>query len=271
MTRLHTLKSVYTDFYSVYSLREAANQIKPLTRLQKPFFVIGMPGSLHFVDLCLRFIPNHHEIIFVANGLSSWEEDWAKKNLQLSGFIRIHRPLQHGLVLDFLLRNFKSPFGILDYDCFVINPELFSSISKIDSNSMLNAVYCYKNQILDFEIAETFLLFLNPEVILQIQDDYRVNSRQIDYSDLSNKVKRKLLEIGIDKNHLPEEYKPYFDTMRLWFPLELQMEKRAISWKSTQSSRNQPRKSSSVGGGRSQYGLHIPVGCAWRLRLETHP
>jgi len=186
-----------------------------------PFAIIGIPGSLCEVSLCLRFVPDDQPIFFVANGLDPWELQWAKSNLKFDGFLEISSILPHGDVIDLLLHGINEPFGIMDYDCIILNPSYFSKLWNLTNNTLVNAIFGQKNRELELDIPETFIMFLNAPIIRQICNSYQVDSNLTYYSKLNKKVKSKLHEIGIDRTHLPESFKDYIDTAKLWIALGL--------------------------------------------------
>jgi len=199
-----------------FSARARALRTFPdLSALNNPFFIVGIPGSLHVVELCLKFVPSDVDIVLVANGLDAWELGWAREHLKVKTTVVIERMLDHGDVLDLLFEKYHRPFGILDYDCFVINPNSFQRIREISSECMLNAFFIYRNETLGLELPETFFLYFNTPVINSIKRQYSINSKSISFDLLSKKVKKQLAKIGIDRGHYPEEYKKHFDTLRL--------------------------------------------------------
>lgn len=187
-----------------------------LREIKNPLIVIGIGGCLHLVNLCLRYIPKHQRIIFISNGLSEWENEWARNNLRFDGFLQLHKRYYHANVIDFLLSYFRYPFGIIDYDCFVFDPSYFQKLHQLNTNTLLNSAFVHHNPSLDLDLPETFLLFFNTKIIRSIQRKYKVDSKPVEFSMLSRKVLQSLNLIGITGDCYPEEYKNYFDTLRLW-------------------------------------------------------
>lgn len=212
-------QAFYTDISSMIIINKASRDVSRILDVDNPFFIIGIPGSLHLVDICLRFIPPDQKIIFISNGLSEWEYNWALDHFETDGFLRLPKLLEHGRVLDFLFKHFFRPFGILDYDCFVLNSKIFIRMAQMAQNTMLNAIFVHKNPILNIDIPETFFMYFNPELIRVIQQKYHASSRIRDFTGVSQKAKTKLSTLGIDGQHYPEEYKAYFDSTRLWYCL----------------------------------------------------
>lgn len=203
-----------------FSARARALRTFPdLSALNNPYFIVGIPGSLHVVELCLKFVPSDVDIVLVANGLDAWELGWAREHLKVKTTVVIERMLDHGDVLDLLFDQYPRPFGILDYDCFVLDPAYFYKMQALDPKTLANGLFVHKNEQLNLEFPETFMLFFNSEVIRQIRRTYRVKSVHYNYLCLAPAVKRRLKTVGVDQAHHPEAYKDYFDTLRLIYSL----------------------------------------------------
>ncbi|PKO09626.1 MAG: hypothetical protein CVU40_10045 [Chloroflexi bacterium HGW-Chloroflexi-2] len=193
-----------------YKVREQFSDIKDNT-----FFIIAIPGCLHILEICLKNIPNYINIIIVSNGLTGWEQTWLSKNLKFRKIIKIPFLYPHGEVIDILIKNIDKPFGIMDYDCFVFDHNLFKEAIVISQNHQLNAFFCYKNKKIDLELPETFFLYINPYVYNQLMKKYRINCNITTYFDLPISVRKKIQKIGILKNQMPEDHKNYFDTLKV--------------------------------------------------------
>jgi len=170
------LQRIYLDLSSSAIAIKAKTQLTALAHLEDPFFVIGVPGSLHVVERCLRFISESQNIIFIANGLTDWENRWAQSNLKVNGMISFASMLKHGAVLDFLISKSKKHFGILDYDCFVFDPTLFAQIKLLKPETIVNAAFGHKNQALDLEFPGTFFMFFNQQILNMIKQKFHVTS-----------------------------------------------------------------------------------------------
>lgn len=218
----HELYQLLFKIESYLAIAETKRNFPDISQLKNPFFIVGIPGSLCEVEICLKFLPEDQDVVFVANGLDKWELEWAKRNLHVDAFVIINRTvLRHGSVLDLLFEEYREPFGIMDYDCFVFDSTLFSRLTSIKEDTLLNATYGQMNRKLNLDIPETFIMFFNTPIISQIRKTYSVDSNLTYYSQLSDKVKQKLREIGIDRAHQPEDFKNYFDTAKLWISLGL--------------------------------------------------
>jgi len=201
--------------------KESENKFPKVSFKNSPFAIIGIPGSLCELSVCFRFIPDDQPIFFIANGLDQWELQWAKSNLKFDCLLEISRTIPHGDVIDLLLDGIHEPFGIMDYDCIIFDPSYFSKLKELTNNSLLNAIFGQRNRVLDLDIPETFIMFLNTPIIREICTSFQIDSNVVYYSKLNTNVKSKLLEIGVDSTHLPEAFKDFIDTTKLWIALGL--------------------------------------------------
>jgi len=214
--RLYSLRS---DLFAFLALTRTKTTLKALERLEKPIFIISIPGTLHLVELCQRFIPRGRNVVLIANGLSDWELVFARDKLARAEIIEIPHMLEHGYVIDLLLAGLRQPFCLLDFDCFVFNQTLFAEMSEIPPGNMMNAVFSHHNPELNLYIPQTFMLTFDPQVIHPLQMKYHAPSKKQDLSIVSGRVRRKLTEIGVNPDHYPLEYMAYFDTLHLWYSL----------------------------------------------------
>jgi len=218
------IKTKYEDLWSKPILDEAASKLKAFDNLDSPYIIVAVPGCLCELELCLRHIPIQQDLLIVDNGLTGWERSWFNdKHRQIPVLELGKKMIDHARVLDMILDNFGKAFGILDYDCFVFEPSLFDNLSKIESDVMMNALFCQTDNQLNIKTPETFIAFLNTDLINQIKQKFGVNSQSKYFFEISNEVRSQLKLIGVDKDHPLEQYKNYFDTTRLWTALGLSL------------------------------------------------
>lgn len=238
------------------------------------FFIIAIPGSLHLVELCLKFVPPHVKIAIISNGLSDFENEWMKKNLRFEQLITLPSVFLHGDVIDLLVKNVKYPFGILDYDCFVFRPELFNEALNIDKKDQLNAFFYTANQSLNLEIPSTFFLYINAPVYRELISKYGINCTHYAYFQLPQKAREKLRTMGIDGKHRPESFKNYFDTLQALMMIGV-AEGYSINFKRKFPSRFTPSDEIFHVGGVSDPNSHkhlwgVRGSYLWRFALEHH-
>ncbi len=208
---------MYQKLLAHIAKKRVNEETRKVRHIKNPLFIVAMPGCLCELSLCISFLTNDQAIVIINNGLSNWELSWLKERLpnlqviQFSPYI-----LDHAIILDFLLHSLENPFGILDYDCFVYEPELIPQLQNLQKDELLSALFCQTDNDLGLQSPETFVAWLNPRPIREIQKKYSVTSAGTYYLPLSEKVKNALQKIGIDEENPIEKYKGYLDTTRLW-------------------------------------------------------
>jgi len=267
------LKNPKSIIFKRKFLEHIKNQAKDTGK--NTFFVIAIPGSIHIVELCLSFVPENVPVTIIANGLTTWESQWINDHLRFSQIIHIPSILSHGDVINALVKSVQYPFGILDYDCFVFNPGLFDKAVKIKDNHQLNAFFSSTNPITYLELPATFFLMINAPLYRELIQKYKIDCRHISFFQLSRTVRQRLKSIGIDSNHLPEDFKNYFDTLRLLMVLGLAdgypinyVERFPAKFKASSEifhvgGISDPNKHKHLWGVRGSY--------FWRLALINHP
>lgn len=180
-----------------YKLNYTHSDFKKLENLNNPFFIVLIPGSIHVFEICLKYIPPSVNIVLVLNGLDQWEQSYVKSRFNYPS-IFIREMTKHGKILDLIFDNFKKPFGIIDYDCFVIDISLFERIINISNPSLMNAVFLYHDEVLNLDIPRTFFLFLNTPLINKIRKRYHLTADTCVYHELSQETKKQISKLGIN-------------------------------------------------------------------------
>jgi hypothetical protein len=217
--RINVIKDIFPHLLSRFKRNfqdyQVIKQIQRVNEVSKPFFVICIPGSLHLVQLFLRFFPKDENVILVLNGLSEPETNWAHGHFSAQRIVTIPELLNHGKVMDLLFGGMDRPFGILDYDLFITNHQLLKQLKNISQDSMGNVLYITKNQTLQLNFPQTFAMFFNTPAVKPIIQKFKLSCQNTRYPKLSSKIQQALSRIGIDATHLPEENKEYFDSTRV--------------------------------------------------------
>lgn len=187
---------------------------------KKPIFIIVMPGSLHIVDLCLKYLPKYANIVLILNGLCQWEEEWISHNLVYQWSIRTDWILDHPTIINKLFQSMDYPFGIMDYDCFLVDPKGFEQFLTFDDRTLGNAFFYQKIHHLDFYLPHTHALFFNTARVRKLFEDYDIDASRIGYDELTAKNQIELNKLGINSTCLPEaDYN--FDTLKVMILLGL--------------------------------------------------
>jgi hypothetical protein len=203
---------------SLFNLR------RKLRRLDQPegsFFMIVMPGGFHIAKLAIDYFPADRNLVVIGNGVDKAEAKWAQQNLPVARVLRTRPMFRHHDVLNAIFDSWDSNFGIVDYDCFVLEKGLVERLCAIEGGSLMNAAFFRDNEDPRLRVPETFLLFFNVDLMRALMKKYGVNTRIIRWHMLSPQVQGRLAAIGISEARLPETHKPYFDTLRLLMMLGL--------------------------------------------------
>lgn len=214
--RLKSLVYSKIKSYKKYKLISSfSDEFYNIPELYNPFFVIIMPGGIHVAQLSISLVPEEQDIVVVMNGLDEWEKNWIRNNLHVTWIIEVNGQLEHSEVLNVLFDRIEQNFGILDYDCFVLNNEIFSKLVELDDQTSMNACFLRHNQQLGIDIPETFLLFFNTKLINRFRTEFNVNCEQLRWENIPMSVKESLSTLGLNEAQLPEIHKPYYDTLRV--------------------------------------------------------
>ena len=143
------------------TLKKASSQFTLIKDLINPFYMIGIPGSLHIMKLCAKYIPEYVNTVLVLNGMDEWEEEKARSLLSPKRIVRLNHSgvVPHGKVLDMLFRNMQNPFGIIDYDCFIFNAGMFSQITSLEPDVIVNSLFSKESPVFWKNSSDLFLLF----------------------------------------------------------------------------------------------------------------
>jgi len=204
-----TIYKIKVSLLSVYL------RLSILIKKEKTIFIVATHGCLHLLQICLHFIPEHIQVIIIANGLTKQERRWLSSKLSVSKVVNIPRSLTHGTILDLLIFAVKDSFCTMDYDCFLLNETMWDSMFSIGEKYQCNVFFSDFNPELNLDVPHTCLLTLNTRIYRQLIKQFKIGCNQIkNYDLLPSKVKLKLKEVGVDKNHLPEKRKDILDTLK---------------------------------------------------------
>lgn len=133
----------------------------------------------------------------------------------VSKVVNIPRPLTHGTILDLLIFAVKDSFCTMDYDCFVLNETLWDNMFKIGDKYQCNVYFSDFNPDLNLDIPHTCFVTLNTQIYRHLINKYKIGCNQVKkFDQLPLRIKRKLLEVGVDENNLPEKRKDILDTLK---------------------------------------------------------
>jgi len=212
---MRIIKQVISGVRRRLALLRFRRQLGTLEQREHTFFMIVMPGGLHVAVAAIAHFPKAYPLILIGNGFSQEENAWTRKHLSNFIYLPIGYKQNHFRVLDTLFSVWECDFGIIDYDCFVLDPALIDEITDIDRHSSMNGVYVSgRIPKIDTEIPETFILYFNIAALRQIMQRCGITSRKYQWNTLSTSLRIALNKIGLFENKMPDN-KSYFDTLRL--------------------------------------------------------
>lgn len=182
--------------------------------LKDPYVVIAMPGSLHVAALAVQKVPHDVDRLMVLNGLAPWEAELAQSIFEDTPIVDCRARMDHDQVLDILFDHLPLDFGILDYDCFVLEPRYFYEMQQLAPDALMNACFSRRHPISGLRVPETFFLFFSRSRVQQIERQFGVTCRPVKWAELNAQAQQALRTLGIDREFLPEAHKDYFDTLR---------------------------------------------------------
>ena len=185
-------------------------------RLNNHFYIIVMPNVLHFLKPCLKLIPENKNIFLILNGTKSWEERYLRENYAYYPIFKLitfpHSSLSHGTLLNLLIENNQSNFGIMDHDLYIFNKEIFDKLVFNKDECVIGAF-----KLMNTKSALTFpttnFMFLNVSLIKKIMVKYKIGA-QI-YTKIPSRLKNKLATINLGYNNYLKDYLDFFDTFNM--------------------------------------------------------
>jgi len=186
------------------------------------FYLIVMPGTLHFVLPCVRLVPAGVSLVLLLNGAAAAEADLLERRFP-------HRPafrlaalpgssLSHGGVLNLLFAAQDQDFGILDHDLYVFQPEIYQQL-HLDDNCVAVGAFRLYNRKANLFFPTTHFLFFNIKLIKNIIKKYDIGA-QI-YNKPPPQLKTILSALQLTPDNYLKDYLNYFDTLNLIWALAL--------------------------------------------------
>ncbi|MBS3809986.1 MAG: hypothetical protein KGY38_07535, partial [Desulfobacterales bacterium] len=180
------------------------------------YYIIAMPECLDILAPCLDLLPDDVSFFLISNGLSQKEREAVKGRFARFPMFELKllpgTSLSHGRVINLLLENNNENFGIMDYDLYVYNKDLFKNI-RVAKQDFAAGIFRLANRKADLVFPTTHLMFFNTPVIRQIMKDYGIGAQE--YKRIPMRLKKKLLSINLGYHNFLKDYLYYFDTLNL--------------------------------------------------------
>ncbi|HEY3853751.1 MAG TPA: hypothetical protein VGO67_05090 [Verrucomicrobiae bacterium] len=184
-----------------------------------PTFVIASPPDMHLAPLAV--LRGNYRIaqVILGNGLASRDIQWIKAQApgipvvqltaSLDGNAKTYLP--HAEVVRLCKKASPGDFAIQDADCFVTESKWWNDFRITSKLEFATGPFYKPLQKLGQLVPDTFLVAVNSDGYQRrISQGIQPNI----YSD-TNSVASRLQARGITGPYLPEEGKPYVDTMQM--------------------------------------------------------
>ena len=184
------------------------------------FYVIVMPGTLHFLLPCLALLPRDLRIALIGNGEAEWERRLVQQRHPELPFCSLARlpatSVTHGDVITLLLLESAGDFGLIDHDCFVFDSRIFGALEP-GSRDCLTAIYGGVSGKTGLPYPETYLMFLNVAVLKDLMARYHVDARI--YRDVPETLQEIVATVGLGGGVYIKDNRTFFDTLHLLLAL----------------------------------------------------
>lgn len=186
------------------------------------FYVIVMPGTLHFLLPCLALLPANVQVLLLGNGAARWERRLTAHRFPAMPFCSLARmpgtSVTHGDVITLLLEANSENFGLIDHDCYVFDRRIFESLAP-GPGHCLTAAFGGISAKSGLAYPETSFLFLNAPVFRTLMNRYHVDARI--YRKLPVALRDTVRRLGIDGAVYIKDYANFFDTLHLLLALAI--------------------------------------------------
>ena len=184
------------------------------------FYVIVMPGTLHFLLPCLALLPRELRVALIGNGEAAWERRLVQQRHPELPFCSLARlpatSVTHGDVITLLLLESRGSFGLVDHDCFVFDSRIFAALEP-GPRDCLTAIYGGISGKTGLPYPETYLLFLNVTVLNDLMARYHVDARI--YRDVPARLRETVATVGLGGGVYVKDNRTFFDTLHLLLAL----------------------------------------------------
>ncbi|MFC9775811.1 hypothetical protein [Paenibacillus chitinolyticus] len=138
------------------------------------YYLFFTTGLLHWAAKSLQFVPDTVPVVLIGAGLTEEEQIWVRQEIRRP-FFCFGEKVDEGIVWHYLTAVNREDFGWLDIDCFVLNDRLFGEMARVPRSASVNCVWSYeygKRTVppahFDFRVLRTFFLFINRDVIREL-------------------------------------------------------------------------------------------------------
>jgi len=184
------------------------------------FFVIAVPRSLGLLEPCLKLVRGHVPLVLVVNGLPAGEEEALAGLLPEAPRFRLSTMpgswWEHGAVLDLLTDGVERPFGLLDHDCYVMDPLILERLEPGERDLLVApdaAGFFRRNQASGLRFPRTHCLSLNAPRLREVRRRHGISCRKATKTPPG--LRGPLAALGLGDHNFPPHPMPFWDTLQL--------------------------------------------------------
>ena len=184
------------------------------------FFVIAVPRSLSLLEPCLKLVRERLPLALVVNGMEAAEEAALGRAFPEVQRFRLSTVpgtwWDHGAVLDLLSDGAERPFGLLDHDCYVMDPTVFGRL-ELGQRDLLAAPdvegFFRLNEASGLRFPRTHFLYLNAPLVRAVRRRHGISCRKATKTPPG--LRAPLAALGLGDHNFPPHPMPFWDTLQL--------------------------------------------------------
>lgn len=184
------------------------------------FFVIAVPRSLRLLEPCLKLVRGHVSLALVVNGMGVAEEEGLGRAFPDLPRFRISTVpgtwWEHGAVIDLLADEVERPFGLLDHDCYVMDPSIFGrlQLGERDLLAVPDAPgFWRRNEASGLRFPRTHFLYLNAPHLRELRRRDALSCRKATRTPA--RLREPLAALGLGDHNFPPHPMRFWDTLQL--------------------------------------------------------
>jgi hypothetical protein len=187
-----------------------------------PLYVVVMPQVLHFLAPCLALLRGRAPLVLVGNGAAGWEMEWLRQRLPEAPQFRLRRlpgtSVEHGEVLGLLLQYQRGDFGIIDHDCYLLDPGLLSRLRPLPGDAIVTP-WADTHEGLPLPVPLTHLMFLHAQPLQALMHRSGISPRL--YRHTPRAARPAFRGLGLAEGQYLKPYQRFHDTLHVLLALAL--------------------------------------------------
>ncbi|MEM7166399.1 MAG: hypothetical protein AAF581_13105 [Planctomycetota bacterium] len=195
--------------------RLRAFHVQHQQRLGGHFYITVVPRTLDLLSCSLRCLPSTTKLFLILNGLDEWEREHVRRrypHLPACELETEGTSILYDRVLDMLLETNSVDFGILDQDCFVLDPSLLTRL-RMRRNDFAISPFVTHNRAASIAFPRTYFLFFKVKTLQSLRNQYRLSCKRC--WTIPANIVQQLQALGFGYQNFPHDSMDYFDNFQL--------------------------------------------------------